>query len=219
MTIRRQRNFKQACLAYKAGLTKPCAHAHCEYCDEYLPAPALCFRHRDASTSNRRLSEFTGSADLRDEVMRELDKTDMICVNCERENYKRAANSSRAKMEAVQLLGGACSFCEYSACAAALEFHHEAGAGAATKKLQISDINMKNFYEVVDEILLCKLICANCHRIHHFEEKTLDKIILLFYNKNDKSKKLICAYANELFTPESKKRAALYIPAGMTLEK
>jgi len=211
MTIRRQRNFKQACLAYKAGLTKPCAFAHCQYCDDYLPQPALCFRHRVSDPSDVQLSKLTGSATLSARVLTELDKVDMICSNCERENYKGKLSSTEAKQRAVELLGGECNFCGYSLCMSALEFHHVDGASATTKNLQISDITMKNFFEVVDEILLCKLICTNCHLIHHFEEKTLDKISFLFYNSNVKTLRVLAEYSHELFTPAAKKRAALFV--------
>lgn len=54
---------------------------------------------------------------------------------------------------------------------AALDFHHE---DPSEKEYNVnrlvSDGRFKKAYE---EIKKCIVLCANCHRIHHYEEKTL----------------------------------------------
>ena len=53
---------------------------------------------------------------------------------------------------------------------AAIQFHHW---DAATKKFDISSAPTleKSIPQVLEEMKKCEVICANCHLIHHYEER------------------------------------------------
>ena len=52
---------------------------------------------------------------------------------------------------------------------AALDFHHE---DPSTKEHNVNRlISNKLFKKAYEEIKKCVVLCANCHRIHHYEEK------------------------------------------------
>ena len=52
---------------------------------------------------------------------------------------------------------------------AALDFHHE---DPSTKEHNVNRlISNKQFTKAYEEIQKCIVLCANCHRIHHYEEK------------------------------------------------
>ena len=52
---------------------------------------------------------------------------------------------------------------------AALDFHHE---DPSEKEYAISKlISNKRFKTAVEEVKKCIVLCANCHRIHHWNEK------------------------------------------------
>jgi hypothetical protein len=54
---------------------------------------------------------------------------------------------------------------------AALDFHHE---DPNTKEGNVHDyISNGQFAKAYEEIKKCIVLCANCHRIHHHNEKTL----------------------------------------------
>jgi len=53
---------------------------------------------------------------------------------------------------------------------AALQFHH---TNASMKRFEIGSAAAldKTIKDVKEEILKCELICANCHLIHHYDER------------------------------------------------
>jgi transcription elongation factor Elf1 len=55
---------------------------------------------------------------------------------------------------------------------AALQFHH---TGVLVKKFEIGSAAtlQKSLKQVQEEIAKCECICANCHLIHHYEERML----------------------------------------------
>jgi hypothetical protein len=55
---------------------------------------------------------------------------------------------------------------------AALQFHH---TDSSTKKFEIGSAVglLKSLKQVQDEIAKCECICANCHAVHHYEERML----------------------------------------------
>jgi hypothetical protein len=87
--------------------------------------------------------------------------------------YLSAKNRQiRIKLKCVEYMGGGCSVCGYDKCIEALEFHHldpktkdkdlSHGRGVDTR---ISFDNLKR------ELNKCILVCANCHREKHYEER------------------------------------------------
>ena len=72
------------------------------------------------------------------------------------------------KIKAVEMLGGKCSACGYDRCPAALEFHHR---DPLTKDLGIKQLYCCSWVRLEKELEKCILLCANCHREHHWNEK------------------------------------------------
>ncbi len=76
-----------------------------------------------------------------------------------RKNYRR----QRRKAELIAAFGGACVYCGYAACVAALEFHHRERTG---KEFGLGQFN-ESLERLLAEAQKCDLLCANCHRIRH----------------------------------------------------
>jgi hypothetical protein len=67
-----------------------------------------------------------------------------------------------------------CAHCGFSH-VAALDFHH---TDTRTKEGIISElIRQGQFKKARTETDKCIVLCANCHRIHHYEEKKKQKIV------------------------------------------
>lgn len=60
-----------------------------------------------------------------------------------------------------------CSVCGYNTHAAALDFNHING----DKKFSISQDLKKAMSKLMAEIDKCEILCANCHRIHTYENR------------------------------------------------
>jgi len=89
--------------------------------------------------------------------------------------YNEAKKQDRRerKERAVIYKGGKCEHCLGSFHIAAYDFHHI--------NPDEKDVDPGLLMQISDEILFkeldkCILLCANCHRIHHYEEGTLGKI-------------------------------------------
>ncbi|OGL98581.1 hypothetical protein A2318_00585 [Candidatus Uhrbacteria bacterium RIFOXYB2_FULL_45_11] len=83
------------------------------------------------------------------------------------ESNKRAVANRRRKVRemAVAQLGGKCRLCGYNRCAQALDIHH---LDPKKKNFGISASGYTRSWKAIqDEIALCILICANCHREMH----------------------------------------------------
>lgn len=70
--------FKAACIEYKGGKCSRCGYDNC-------PA-ALEFHHRDPTQKDFAISR-SRTVILTDEIRRELDKCDLICSNCHKEEH------------------------------------------------------------------------------------------------------------------------------------
>lgn len=116
-----------------------------------------------------------------------------VCICCTKkfenlQNRKRKRCHScntkirrfRAKIAAIEFLGGCCSHCGYDAHPSALEFHH---VNATNKDFTISSVSNKSWVSIKEELLKCILLCSNCHRIEHGERYKGEFIdIALSYN-------------------------------------
>jgi len=68
-----------------------------------------------------------------------------------------------------------CTNCNFSH-PAALDFHHE---DPSTKTDNVYKLASNGQYKKAhEEIKKCIVLCANCHRIHHYDEKYLEPQIL-----------------------------------------
>ena len=74
----------------------------------------------------------------------------------------------KAKMKLVEYKGGKCEKCGYNKCINALEFHH---LNANEKDFTIAGKSW-SFEKLKKESDKCILVCSNCHKEIHYEEKS-----------------------------------------------
>ena len=86
-----------------------------------------------------------------------------------RQEAMNVRNRSR-KIQAIELLGGSCKDCGGTFPPCAFDFHHVDG----TKEMNPSYALANSWDKAVTELEKCLLLCANCHRIRHFEEGTTE---------------------------------------------
>lgn len=105
----------------------------------------------------------------------------MECVICGVETQKRLCvkhwsqvRRYRQKVAAVQLLGGKCVRCGYKESVSALEFHH---LNPEEKEMNLSNLANKSWVVIKEELKKCIILCSNCHRIEHRDEKISDKFL------------------------------------------
>jgi len=82
-----------------------------------------------------------------------------------------AVQTRRKKVKelAIEYKGGSCQKCGYNKCNAALEFHH---LDPSEKDFSISASGNTRGWELIKkELDKCILVCANCHREIHDEER------------------------------------------------
>jgi len=73
------------------------------------------------------------------------------------------------KEMAVEHAGGSCERCGYDGYIGALEFHHK---DPTQKDFSIAT-NSKGWETIREEVDKCMLLCSNCHKEVHAEEKGL----------------------------------------------
>jgi hypothetical protein len=88
------------------------------------------------------------------------------CKKCRTEAVHR--RRLLVKDKAVKYKGGKCSKCGYNKCNAALDFHH---LDPNEKEIQIGSGNTIAWETLKKELDKCILVCSNCHREIHDEEK------------------------------------------------
>ena len=87
------------------------------------------------------------------------------------------------KLDLIKLCGGKCVKCGYSKNLAAFDFHHR------NPSEKIFEIKMKNLSgqwtedEILEEVLKCDLLCANCHRETHSPYLEISNIETYFNNR------------------------------------
>ncbi len=79
---------------------------------------------------------------------------------------KRAHDLARKKLHRqrirdIKLIRG-CMDCGYNACADALEFDHRDGT---TKKFGLATNSSCSWTVILEEMVKCDVVCANCHRV------------------------------------------------------
>ena len=87
------------------------------------------------------------------------------CKHCF--NKRSVSRRQSLKKKAVEHLGGKCQRCGYSKYIGALEFHHK---DPSDKDLTIADSG-KKWDNIKEEVEKCMLLCANCHREIHYENR------------------------------------------------
>lgn len=83
---------------------------------------------------------------------------------CPRHNKKYLQRIRKQKL--VELLGNRCSKCGCQFPFVAYDFHHK---DPTTKVFGIAESMLNiSMDELLTELVKCELLCANCHRIHHY---------------------------------------------------
>ena len=98
-------------------------------------------------------------------VIKHSDKKSKVKVNLLETRLKRR---NLIKNKAVDYKGGKCSKCGYDKCKAALDFHH---INPEEKDFTIAKYYNLSWDKIKIELDKCILVCANCHREIHYEEK------------------------------------------------
>jgi RecJ-like exonuclease len=89
------------------------------------------------------------------------------CKPCS--NAQSIERQRTLKQKAIEYLGGKCVRCGYDKCPAALDFHHK---DPSQKEFEISKVRSTSWNdEIKIELDKCDLLCANCHREAHWEQK------------------------------------------------
>jgi len=72
------------------------------------------------------------------------------------------------KIKAIEYLGGKCKICEYEGCVESFDFHH---TDPSKKDFTLSGRLSYSWERIKNELDKCDLLCANCHRELHWNEK------------------------------------------------
>jgi hypothetical protein len=163
--VEKNRKFKLECVKYKGG--------ECEKCGYKKYAGALEFHHRDEKEKDIKVFRRLRSTKLNDILKNELDKCDILCVNCHREMHfekeiinKNIISGRKLKKECVMYKGGECEKCKYKKCFGALEFHHRNPKEkdfSICKKYGCKKMSNR----IKKELDKCEILCGNCHREEH----------------------------------------------------
>lgn len=162
-TIERGRKLKKECIQYKGGKCQKCTY------DKYQGA--LDFHHIDHKQKDFSISKKYRLTKINDKIKKELDKCDLLCANCHREEHfhkesKKHAQGRKLKLDCLAYKGGKCKSCSYSKCQASLDFHHrnpDEKEFAICKKYGCCKLSER----IKKELDKCDLLCANCHREEH----------------------------------------------------
>ena len=82
---------------------------------------------------------------------------------------KNRTKRNGRRRELVAYKGGVCERCNASPLYVAFDFHHK---DPSQKKFPLSQRNMdRKWKDIIKEADKCHLLCANCHRIVHFNRE------------------------------------------------
>lgn len=131
----------------------------------------LDFHHRNSDTKKDTVCNLIRHGYSTEIILEEIQKCDIICSNCHRKEhtntYKYLTKKARYVLELKQK--SSCSKCGLSI-PECLDFHHIGdnkidGIGAMLRNKNVSLDDIKN------EIEKCIIVCSNCHREIHHQEK------------------------------------------------
>ncbi len=105
-------------------------------------------------------------------------KQTMYCSTACKNNIHQSYPSQKKrglerKLHLVNMLGGKCSHCGYSANIAALVFHH---LGGKEFQLDVRSLSNRKIESILQEVAKCKLLCHNCHAELHNPNLDLAKL-------------------------------------------
>jgi hypothetical protein len=86
-----------------------------------------------------------------------------------RTDWQRENSRKNRKTLADYKLERGCCKCGYNAHSAALDFNH---LDPALKSFNIAEmVTSLSLPKLMEEVQKCEILCANCHRIHTYEQK------------------------------------------------
>ncbi len=147
----------------------------CEMCLDARPY-VLVFHHKLKAEKEDSITNLITRTSRWSRLKDELDKCLLVCENCHREIHERSKDNKNNKNKKIclEFKGvNSCYKCGYSKCDGALEFHHFV---SSEKSFGISKMSNRRRWkkvadleqDVIDEINKCEVLCANCHKEHHF---------------------------------------------------
>jgi predicted HNH restriction endonuclease len=144
-----------------------------------MPTPVSEEQKESASERKRRLGK-EASARFRklnpDKVKESRLKAESTARNKELRRLRQRRHHIQIRLKAIAELGGKCVHCQQVFHPAAMDFHH---LDPSTKEVKGRGIPAGNSWEKVQkELAKTILLCANCHRIHHYKERNLDEELL-----------------------------------------
>ncbi|MFB6220720.1 MAG: homing endonuclease associated repeat-containing protein [Halolamina sp.] len=166
----------------------------CSECGESDPA-CLDYHHRDAAEKDKKVSQLVLDERSRERIREEIAKCDVLCANCHRSEHASSAEHSveielrrqpyqlvereskgskltppqrkRAWVRAYKARRG-CHDCGHRK-PAALDLHH-IDSRTKTKPVSRFVSDGATIQQLLREVELCEVICANCHRKLHAAE-------------------------------------------------
>ena len=116
---------------------------------------------------NTKLPRVVASLNFDVDGFKEGDKAGLADIAGQLAKRGTISKSKEQLDEAVEYLGGACHDCGGKFPLPVYDFHH---LDPTEKEHNLGNIlRRKNFSEIEKELSKCVLLCANCHRIRHFE--------------------------------------------------
>jgi hypothetical protein len=138
----------------------------CRNCGSDDPAE-LDFHHRDSDEKEMAIGEMVTYGYGTDALREEMAKCDVLCANCHRKtHHEPTKRPGRRWVYERKRTSNGCSRCAESD-PRCLDFHHVRGRKRATVARLLADGRPKEVIEA--ELAKCELLCANCHRQHHYE--------------------------------------------------
>lgn len=163
----------------------------CAECEEKRP-PALDLHHQDGKASD--VSKMVNDGYSKSRIREEIDRCSVLCANCHRRKHydgpdpstlptrsEIASLSTEASKDEVRRQrrrwlvaykrdSDGCSSCAISE-PVCLDFHHK-----RDKTMRVGQMVSfgKPLPEIRTEIKKCDILCANCHRHHHFDAPVSD---------------------------------------------
>lgn len=137
-----------------------------EQCPNDVYATGLCNAHyirkRKGKTFDKPLQSNHGPSCTQCEAKINLKGGWGLCAN----HYK-SARFKVIKQAAVTAYGGKCNKCQIGYPLAVYDFHHKYDKEHSPSQI----ISSRSIATVASELEKCVLLCANCHRMEHHEDK------------------------------------------------
>jgi hypothetical protein len=139
--------------------------AGCERCGMADPA-CLDYHHPDESSKQMAVGTMVTYGHGKDALQSEMETCDVLCANCHRrQHHSPSTEELRTWVHERKTALGGCAECGETD-VACLEFHHSSGSKDDSIAGMLADGRARATIQA--EIEKCTLLCANCHRKHHF---------------------------------------------------